>query len=161
MEGFLTSALFQYFVFPIGSAVLGIAIKHTSRNDQYAKFSKEDLAVGLELVLTACLMFVVITTDKAVDLIEANEALAAALKAQPVDTTVAMEIQAKAQLLTGQLATAGWLIALMFLGLWSISTVIRKWGWKSETEMNAGVGIALPLAFGILALIAVMAGAGQ
>jgi len=39
--------------------------------------------------------------------------------------------------------------------------LVRKWGWKSETEMTALVGIAVPLAFGITSLIAVMAGAVQ
>jgi succinate dehydrogenase/fumarate reductase cytochrome b subunit len=65
------------------------------------------------------------------------------------------------QLLSGKIALAGWVIALMFLGLWSISTLVRKWGWQSETEMRPLAGIAIPLCLGILALIAVMAGAVQ
>lgn len=112
-------------------------------------------------MLTAGLMFVVLTTDRALSLLEANRQLAQALKAIPVDTTKAAALQAQVQLLSGRLALAGWVIVLLFLGLWSVSTLVRKWGWKSETEMTALVGIAVPLAFGITSLIAVMAGAVQ
>lgn len=80
MVEFLTNPLFKFGILPIGSAMLGVAVKYASRNDQYAKFKKEDIAVGLDLALTACLMFVVLTTDKAVQLISANNALSAILK---------------------------------------------------------------------------------
>ena len=161
MVEFLTNPGFKFAVLPIGSAILGVAVKYTSRNDQYAKFRKEDLAVGLDLALTACLMFVVLTTDRAVQLLQANQELAALLKNTPIDAAAAIKLQAQAQLLSGQIAGSGWLIALMFLGLGSISTVVRKWGWQSETEMQPLVGIAIPLAFGILTIIGVMAGAIQ
>lgn len=161
MEQFLISSFFKYCVFPIGSAMLGVYVKYTSRNDQYSKFKKEDIAVGLELVLTACLMFVLITTDRAVKLIKTNESLSSILSSMPPNITAATELQAKAQLLSSQIASSGWFITLMFLGLWSLSTVVRKYGWKSETEMNPILGIALPLSFGIFAIIVVMAGASQ
>lgn len=161
MENFLTSPLFQYAVFPVGSAALGVAVKCVTRNDRYTTFRKEDLAVGLELMLTACLMFVLLTTNRALALVEANKELSTCLKALPIDSERAAWLQGKAQLLSSQLAAAGWLIALMFLGLWSISTLVRKWGWRSESEMTTGVGIAIPLAFGILSLVAIMAGATQ
>jgi hypothetical protein len=70
MENFLASPFFRYALFPIGSAVLGIAVKCVTRNDRYISFRKEDLAVGLELMLTAGLMFVVLTTDRALALLE-------------------------------------------------------------------------------------------
>jgi hypothetical protein len=161
MEEFLASPFFRYALFPIGSAVLGVFVKCSTRNDRYTSFRKEDIAVGLELMLTAGLMFVVLTTDRALSLLEANRQLAQVLKAIPVDTTKAVALQAQVQLLSGRLAMAGWVIVLLFLGLWSASTLVRKWGWKSETEMTALVGIAVPLAFGITSLIAVMAGAVQ
>jgi hypothetical protein len=161
MEEFLTSAVFRYGIFPIGSAALGVAIRYVSRNDQYATFSKEDIAVGLQLILTACLMLVTLTTDRALVLVQANKALEQALAQNPIDTIKANHLQAQARALSNQLATAGWLIAAMFLGLWSISTIVRKWGWKSATEMKPVIGIGLPLAFGVLALIVVMSRAAQ
>jgi hypothetical protein len=161
MVDFLTNAIFKFGILPIGSAMLGVAVKYASRNDQYAKFKKEDIAVGLDLALTACLMFVVLTTDKSVQLISTNNALSAMLKHKPIDVTALAEIQAKAQLLSGQIASSGWLIAIMFFGLGFLSTLVRKFGWKSETEMKPMVGIAIPLIFGIIAVIGVMAGATQ
>ncbi len=141
--------------------MLGVAVKYASRNDQYSKFRKEDIAVGLDLALTACLMFVVLTTDKAVQLISTNKELSNMLLQKPVNVQALTEIQAKAQLLSSQVASSGWLIAIMFLGLGFLSTLVRKFGWESETEMKPAVGIAIPLLFGIIAIIAVMAGAAQ
>jgi hypothetical protein len=45
--------------------------------------------------------------------------------------------------------------------LWTTSTVVRRWGWKSETELTTGCGIAIPLVIGVLSLIAVLMGAVQ
>lgn len=159
MEDFLASPFFRYAIFPLGSAALGVAVKCVTRNDRYTAFRKEDIAVGLELMLSSCLMFVVLTTDRALALLEANRQLANILKAASIDSAKAAAAQASVQLLSGRLAFAGWIIAVMFLALWSVSTLVRKWGWQSETEMKPVVGIALPLGFGILALVAVMAGA--
>lgn len=159
MEEFLANPVFRYFIFPIGSAVLGIAIKYVTRNDQYGSFTKEDIAIGLELMRTACLMFIVLTTDKAITLGSINKQLSTVLTTNPIDPVMASSLQAQALKLSGQLASTGWFIALMVLSLWSVSTIVRKWGWKSQSEMYPFTGIALPLAFGILALVAVMAGA--
>lgn len=159
MEALLISPFFLYAMFPLGSALLGVAVKHATRNDQYAKFAKEDLAVGLDLMLTACLMYVLLTTNRAVALRDANAAIAKALSGNPATTSAIAELQATSLLLSSQLTMSGWLIALFFLALWSVSTVVRKWGWKSNTEMKPVVGIALPLAFGVLCLVLVAAGA--
>jgi len=159
MEQFLASPIFRYALFPLGSAALGVAVKCVTRNDRYTSFRKEDIAVGIELMLTACLMFVLITTDRALALLKANRRLAECLSSG--NTTSATTVQTEVQHLSGRLALAGWVIALLFLGLWSVSTIVRKWGWKSETEMMPLTGIAIPLGLGILALIAVMAGAVQ
>ena len=66
-------------VFPIGSIILGIAVKYVTRNDQYAKFSKEDMAVGLDLVRTALMTYLVIISDRALTIGSANRMLARAL----------------------------------------------------------------------------------
>jgi len=159
MEDFLNSIIFRFLIFPIGSAVLGVGLKYTSRNDQYTPFRKEDLAVGLELVLTACLTYVVVTSDRAIALHKVNKELQQVLQKPPIDAAVASKLQSQITTLSQQVGMAGWTIAFMFLGLWGLSTVVRKWGWKSETEMTTGCGITLPLVFGVIALILVMAGA--
>jgi len=159
MVEFLTNPIFKFAILPIGSAMLGVGVKYVSRNDQYAKFKKEDIAVGLDLALTACLMFVVLTTDRAVQLVSANKDLSNLLRQNPPDMIKITEVQAKTQLISSQIANSGWLIFLMFLGLISLSTLVRKSGWESETEMRPIIGIALPLIFGILAIVGVMASA--
>lgn len=161
MVEFLVKPAFKFAVLPIGSAILGVAVKYSSRNDQYAKLKKEDFAVGLDLTLTACLMFVVLTTDRAVKLLQVNQELASLLNAKSINSIAAASVHNQAQALSNQIALSGWLITFMLLGLVSLSTVVRKWGWQSETEMHPVLGIALPIAFGILAIIGVMVGAIQ
>lgn len=161
MEVILTHPLFLYLVFPLLSVGLGVAIKYVTRNDQFARFSQEDMAVGPDLVLSACLIYVVLTTNRAVSLIKSNNELLTVLSNTSVDTAKALALQQETQKLSNQLAVAGWLITLLLLGLWSISTVVRKRGWKSATEMNTIVGIAVPMAFGVIALIVVMVQATQ
>jgi hypothetical protein len=161
MEEFLISPIFRYLIFPLGTAVLGVAVKYVTRNDQYAKFRKEDVAVGLDLILTAVLMLLVLTTDRAVALVSTNQELSRVLSHKPIDASAASVLQGKALALSQQQTTSIVLILLMFLSLWSISTIVRKWGWQSETEMKPVIGIAIPLALGILSLILVMAEAAQ
>lgn len=161
MEELFISPVFRYLIFPLGSTALGIGIKYATKNDQFSGFSKEDLAVGLDLMRTATLMFVILTTDKAIALVKANTELSRVLSSLPINAEKAYELQGQAQNLSSQFAASGWLIALMVLALWSVSTIVRKKGWKSKDEMTPFTGIALPLAFGILALAGVMAGASR
>ena len=93
MEEFLNSSYFRFIIFPIGSVILGIALKFTTKNDRYSKFKKEDLAVGLELILTAFLMFVVITTDRAVLLLKTNEMVSNILSQNQPDLAILKKLQ--------------------------------------------------------------------
>lgn len=157
MPDFLTNPLFRYGVFPLGCAALGVLIKIATRNDQYKAFSKEDLAVGLELMLTACLMFVLLTTDRALAISDVNAQLKETLQQTPPDSQLVTSLQLEVGALGDSLSWSGWLIAVMFLGLWSVSTVVRKFGWCSDTALKPVVGIAIPLAAGVLYLVAVVA----
>lgn len=161
METFLASQLFRYLIFPIGSAILGVAIKVVTRNDRFSSFKQDDFAVGLDLLKTACLLYLVLTTDRAYALIHANQALASALTATPLEPPRISLLQSQAAQLSDQISTAGWSTALFFIALWSVSTIVRKWGWRSEAEMSPVIGIAFPLAAGVLSLAVVMAGAVQ
>src|SRR6266851_4161879 len=53
VEQFLGSNLFRFLFFPLGSAAFGIYVKVVTRNDRYRAFTKEDMAVGLDLMYTA------------------------------------------------------------------------------------------------------------
>ena len=157
MVNFLSSNLFRFLLFPLTSALLGVMVKYVTRNDKYAKFTKEDFAIGLELVLTAGLMFVLLTSDWAVSLISANTTLHGLVNVPQPNIGEVSRLQAHVAVLSEKVATAGWVVFAFVAGLWGISTIVRKWGWVSETELSTGVGIAIPLVVGILALVFVMA----
>ena len=161
IEEFLSNPLFLYFIFPIISAVLGIYVKYVTRNDQYAKFEKEDLAVGLDLIRTACLMFVLLTTEKAILLLDINKKTNDILSLKSIDLEQVSSLQSQAQELTQKISSVGWKVALFFMLLWAISTIVRKWGWKSDTELKPLIGIAIPLSVGILSLVVVMLGVSK
>lgn len=99
------------------------------------------MAVGLELMLMACLMLVMLISDRAFSLMTAKRTL----------------LQGNPAALDPLVASGGWIIFLMFFGLWSVSTVVRKWGWASKMELKPGIGIGFPLLMGISSLIVVMA----
>jgi hypothetical protein len=126
--------------------------KFVTRNDQYRAFTKEDMAIGLDLMLTAFLLFLALTSDRSLALATVHHEMAAS-KGDPAGLR---KLQAQADAITEFLTMSGWVIALMFLGLWSASTFVRKLGCKSETELRPVLGIALPVVFGVLFLIAVM-----
>ena len=158
---FLASIWFRYLIFPLGTVIAGVAIKYVSQNDRFENFKKEDLAIGLELILTAVLMYVVLTTDRAVELVEMHNHLSDILQSSQVDATEIVKIQNEISTLTIGIGTAGWVIFLMLVGIWSISTVVRKWGWRGVDDMHPFIGIGIPLMFGVLALILVMVEAAR
>jgi hypothetical protein len=157
LADFFASPLFRFLLFPVSSALLGVGVKYVTRNDSYARFQKEDLAVGLELLLTACLMFLAITSDRSIEMSSLNRQIADALASN--DVAGAQPLQARALALSQELTSAAWVLLAMFVGLWSVSTLVRKVGWQSKEEMRPVLGIALPLIIGILGLIVVMASA--
>lgn len=157
MAEFLTSTLFTILIFPIVSVLIGVMVKFVTQNDRYAKFRKEDIAVGLDLLLVAALTLVVLTTETAMKLVDIHKKTAQIMSATPDDGDTLKQLLLKAGELSNELAISGYLILAIFLGLWSISTIVRKWGWHSAVELKPVVGIALPLTFGVLALIVIMA----
>lgn len=158
---FLASVWFRYLIFPLATLVAGVAVKYVSQNDRYENFKKEDLAIGLELILTAVLMYIVLTTDRAVELVKMNEYLSEVLQSSQSNQTEIIEIQNKMSAITSDIGVSGWIICLMLGGIWGISTFVRKWGWRGVDDMNPYIGIGIPLIFGVLALILVMVEAAK
>lgn len=159
MQDFLVSDLFKYVLFPLCGATFGILLKIVTRNDRYTAFKKEDLAVGLELMLSGSLMFVLLTTDAAIKLCGFQEQLNAALSTKPQNKQLIDAIYQHIEVLTNKLSVAGWTILAMFVALWSVSTIVRKWGWEDENKLRPVIGIAIPLFVGVLFLVLVMGSA--
>jgi hypothetical protein len=161
IEDFLGSPFFRYGVFPLASAASGILLKAATRNDKYALFKKEDMAVGPQLMLTAALTYVVLTIDRARALVEVNRKLAAELKQQALDAAIHSQLQQTSQALSGQIMSAAWMVIILIFGLWGTTTVVKRWGWRTDAEMTPYVGITGPLILGVLVLMFVMAAATQ
>jgi hypothetical protein len=157
----LGSSVFRFFAFPVGSAAAGVLLKCVTRNDRYAFFKKEDIAVGPQIMLTAVLMFVLQSSDRARALVQMNQAIADALAVQPPDNAKIASLEGSAQAMSQQLLTATLMIPFLVVGLWGVSTIIKRWGWQSEAELKPVVGITIPLLFGVASLFCVMLVAPQ
>jgi hypothetical protein len=70
MRDLIGSSQFRYLVSPVLSAVAGILIKAASRNGRYATFMRDDFAVGIPLMLTAFLSFLIMASEQARILVE-------------------------------------------------------------------------------------------
>lgn len=109
-------------------------MKFVTRNDNHKSFKWEDLAVGLDLSVTALLIFMT-----------AGSKLATQLAANPSDAG-----------LQSKLAGIPWIIAAFVIGIWGVSTLVRKAGWKGEEELKPLWGIVIPDIFGVASLLFVV-----
>lgn len=128
---FLENPYFLQFGVPLITVGLSIFIKYVTRNDKYTGFKKEDLAVGLDLAVTALLIFITASTQ-----------LAKASSQSPK--------------IVEQLASVPWVLMAFLVGIWGISTVVRKLGWESDEKLKWGWGIIFPGAFGLFTLLFVV-----
>lgn len=125
---------FLQFLVPLIAVGASIFVKFVTRNDAYKSFRKEDLAVGLDLALTALIIF-----------ITASSRMASELAANPGNTG-----------LETKLAGVPWIIAAFTVGIWAISTLVRKAGWAGEDSLKPFWGIVVPDVFGVGSLILVV-----
>lgn len=153
MESFLAGSLFRIFFVPIISVALGIYIKYVTRNDQFAKFSKEDIAVGFDLMRAAFLGYLILLSDKARGLIGASMALNDAIKGGGATLPQVPILQTTVNNHSHDLLRGVFGIGLLMLGMWVTSTIVRKKGWRTETELDLWYGITVPLTGGVAYLI--------
>lgn len=134
----LTSAWFQIIGATIISSLIGIFVKYASRNDTFSKsFRKEDLAIGMEMMVTSIILLItryMYTFNKS--------------EIKTIDNEIKIGLQNEMQI-------ALWMIFVFSIGLWGISTIVRKKGWYNENELNIGWGIVFPNIIGVASLICV------
>ena len=92
------------------------------------------MAVGLDLSVTALLIFITASSETAQRLAKSPQDVALIAKSMNVP----------------------WILALFILGIWGISTIVRKLGWEDDDKLHKFWGIAVPNIFGILALLFVV-----
>ncbi len=131
---FWAQPYFLQFCVPLIAVAVSIFLRYVTRNDTYKDFKKEDLAFGLELSISALLIFIVASSKVAQELSKA-----------PTDVT-----------LLAKSAGVPWILSAFILGIWGISTLVRKLGWASDDKLHVFWGIIVPDVFGLLVLLYVV-----
>ena len=136
----LSSTYFKFLIVPLLTTFLVIFIKSVSRNDRHTFLKKEDFAFGLEMGVTAILLLL----GNSVSI------------AQQTMKNEDLMITANEKLLS-----IGWIAPILIFGLWGISTIVRRLGWETDTELKVFWGIIFPNIFGLVILIYVVSTIGN
>jgi hypothetical protein len=123
----LGSPYFLQFGVPLITVGLSIFIKYVTRNDKHSGFKKEDAAVGLDLAVTAVLIFITSSTQ---------------LASNPSNSE--------------KLGSVPWILMAFTIGIWGVSTLVRKLGWEKDDKLKIFWGIIVPDAFGLMILLIVV-----
>lgn len=145
MEKWLITPYFKYFIVPLFIVGFNIFLKFVSRNDQHAAFKKEDLSVGLQIAVTAFILYITYAGTMAERIISLSK-----------DATNPDLLN----ILRTRFMMVPWIITAFLLGLWGISTLVRKLGWKDQDNLTVFFGIVIPFIYGMLCLIFVVSWIG-
>ncbi|NOH03669.1 MAG: hypothetical protein HND47_17765 [Chloroflexi bacterium] len=134
---FLAHPLFLQFAVPLMTVAFTVFLKVVSRNDKHnIRLKKDDIAVGLEIAVTALILFITESASLAQQLaVSPNLAIPATID---------------------KLSSAPWVILMFVLGIWGVSSIVRWAGWKGDDDLNIGWGIVFPDLFGVLLLLFVV-----
>ncbi len=119
---------------PLIAVAVSIFLRYVTRNDVHKDFKKEDLAVGLDLSVTALLIFIAASSKLAQDLVKSPNEASLLTKAGGVP----------------------WILAAFILGIWGVSTLVRKLGWVDDDKLHVFWGIIVPDIFGLSVLLFVV-----
>ena len=139
-EVFATS-YFRNIVIPSVTVFLCVFLKIVSRNDRYKTYKREDFAIGLDLSISALIIFIADSINCAIQLKLVSE-----LKSVPQLETIVNQLNNK-------LIDVPWIILVFVCSIWFTSTLVRKIGWKNDSELRLFCGIILPNIFGISSLV--------
>ena len=134
-----TEILSDYYVknlgMPIFSVVMTTAVKVVSRKDHSLKVTRNDLAVGINLIVTGLIMLL----NYAVKLADNAKNLSADLLAVNTAKLLNMVV----------------LVLLYCIAAFLISVLIRLFGWQkdNEKELSTFMGIIVPLIAGGFLLV--------
>ena len=123
------------FLLPIASIFLTLLIKVMSRRDGNTKLSRNDLAVGFNLMIAACVVLLNVLF-KAWD--------------QQAETIAPQGPYANTEVVISSLLLCGYFVLAIFTSL-----IVRLYGWEKEepTSLNILFGIIIPDIVGVAMLI--------
>ena len=134
-----TEILSDYYVknlgIPIFSVLMTTSVKVVSRKDHSLKVTRNDLAVGINLIVTGLIMLL----NYAVRLADNSKTISPAFLADNTTKLLNMVV----------------LVLLYCLAAFLISVLIRLFGWQkdNEKELNTFMGIIVPLIAGGFLLV--------
>lgn len=127
---FFADRVFLEFWIPVITVALTIYLKFVTRRDDHRAFQKEDLAVGFDLAAIALFFLLVHASSLAVQVTKTPTDIAL------LEKSIVMP----------------WILCAFLLGLWIMSTLVRKVGWEAEGKLMIGWGLVTPGLFGIACL---------
>ncbi|PAC33346.1 hypothetical protein [Flectobacillus sp. BAB-3569] len=135
MNELLANSYFKDFAIPLISVFLTIAVKVVSRKDTFMEATKDDFAIGFDLTVTALILLVSYASKIAVDI--------------HLNISPQIEVHKK------KLEFVPWLLFFFTLGLWALSTLVRKYGWvqNQNRELTMVCGVIVPDIIGLAALL--------
>lgn len=135
MNDVLANAYFKDFIIPLLSVFLTIAVKVVSRKDLFMKTTKEDWAIGFDLAVTALILLVSYCSKCAIDIHQTSNP--------------------NAELYKKKLEFLPWILFFYILGLWALSTLVRRYGWEQSQnkELKIFWGVVIPDIVGLLGLL--------
>ncbi|WP_456314157.1 hypothetical protein [Pseudomonas shirazensis] len=135
MNEILAHPLFKDFAIPLLSVFLTIAIKVVSRKDSFMEATKEDFAIGFDLAVTSLILLVSFASRIAIEINLENNSNATEYKLK--------------------LGLVPWLLFFFTLGLWALSTIVRRFGWEQNQNkvLKMWWGVIFPNILGLGALL--------
>lgn len=132
---FLRSSMFEYGVLPLVAAAILVFVKTDSKRMGKDRFSLQELAIGLDLILAAVVSFATYAASLSKEILFSQTE-----HSQNSGETADRLIKA---IMDKQIALL-YVVAATVIGLWILSASVRSFGWKNDRDLNL-FGIFLPL----------------
>ncbi len=135
MNEILANSYFKDFIIPLLAVFITIGVKVVSRRDTFMQMSRDDFAIGFDLVVSSLILLATYSSKIAIELHE-NKAV-------------------NPELCKSKLEYLPWILFFAVLGLWGLSTFVRKYGWinNSSQTLRMWPGVIIPLILGLVALL--------
>jgi len=147
MGAFLATYAFRCAVFPLGGMLFRIFVRTQQKS---GPVSREDFAVGLDVMCDAFLMFVALSLERAVHVTKTLASLSTI--ADPVKVS---ELWASTNVMVNEVAWAGGVIALICCALFGLTALVRRSAEKHGGKPSLLVGSIAPDIAGFLSLATV------